>query len=60
MKKCGKCKNTYEDLQIRKCPRSNVQKAYGKHICVYCCKKCPSSEQAGTGFKCTYLGKGEN
>lgn len=47
---CCKCKNQYNPYSIRNCPYSKQ----GLYVCVYCCKKCPYSEQIGTGWCCRY------
>ena len=51
---CGKCKHSYEEPTIRKCPHPAVNKKLGTHICVFCCKNCEYCKKHSTGVVCTY------
>lgn len=51
---CGKCKHSYEEPVIRRCPHPAVNVKLGTHICVYCCKGCEFCKKVATGFVCVY------
>lgn len=52
-KKCDKCGKEYNACSVRVCPHVAVNKTFGKHICIYCCRHCRehTEEQNSIGCK---------
>ncbi len=53
---CARCRRTFGELQIRKCPNEAVNRELGENICYYCCKRCffhtkePLCDAIGCGY----------
>lgn len=40
LKTCSRCQRTFDTYAVLECQHEAVQRAYGKTICYYCCKRC--------------------
>ena len=50
---CDRCKRLFHSYAVANCKHEAVNKYYGQHICVYCCKKCKHHEKVICGVRCT-------
>lgn len=55
--KCDKCGREFYESCVTQCPHPAVNRRYGKHICMYHCKKCIYSKKVGIDLVCTYKEK---
>lgn len=50
--RCDHCKRDLYESNIQTCNHPAVNRKYGKHICIHCCKKCKHHTEHGAAIGC--------